>query len=523
MATSSRPGTPADVAPATPTEDTPAPQSARHSRRRRAALAALAGLLVGLGATEAVFRARDHGAFPLVNVYERDEARGVRLRPGATTRVGRRGGRVTGVRVNRNGFRGADWPPSSKDEVLIVGDSQSFGLGVEEDEALAARLRAALGGDAVVLDASVPTYGPPEYLATLRTLLPLRTPRAVVVAINLLNDFSELARPNTERHTALDGWAVRTELSPARLPSSPLRELLIGRSHAAFAAWRWWRMREAALDEPTPEPSWEELVDTVSSSREAARAGDARRDEATRHSIADAEGELTRSRGRIVELVRKYTPLFAYAGATTKEWDAYLRADGEPTEQIFELSYGGCGPPTRGLSSFRSRFPGSRIREDVESRLQELAASSTLPHAAADDIREAFAAREAARARLGELRNASPSSPTVPRPALPMVAMLEELRALVPGRLVVLAVPLDVQISRAARAEKGVTDADVSALDAMVQSLVAEARALGADAVDPTAALARAGELAFQPDGHLAPDGHAAVAGAVAEALAAPR
>src|SRR5262245_14226324 len=140
-------GTPPDAADrvaeaVSPTDDAPA---GRARRRWRAVFGAALGLALGLAATEAVFRQRDGGAFPLVNVYEPDDVRGVRLRPGAVTRVGRRDARITEVRVNREGFRGADWPRPSPDDVLVVGDSQSFGLGVAEDETLAARLHASLG------------------------------------------------------------------------------------------------------------------------------------------------------------------------------------------------------------------------------------------------------------------------------------------------------------------------------------------------------------------------------------------
>src|SRR6185295_3541406 len=124
----------------------------------------------------------------------------------------------------------------------------------------------------------------------------------------------------------------------------------------------------------------------------------------------------------IVELARKYASVASYAGAATREWEVYLKSEGVPTEQIFELSYGGCGPPPavdplggfygRGYSRYRARFSGARIQEDVERLLRDVISLPGISKESADGIRSAFAARDAARARLDELRRASPPPPT---------------------------------------------------------------------------------------------------------------
>src|SRR6185436_5126779 len=98
------------------------------------------------------------------------------------------------------------------DDVLVVGDSQVFGLGVEQDEAFSARLAAAIGRP--VINAGVPTYGPAEYRAMIVEQLARRHPRTVVLTINLANDLFEEAHPNRERHAVWDGWAVRRETAP---------------------------------------------------------------------------------------------------------------------------------------------------------------------------------------------------------------------------------------------------------------------------------------------------------------------
>ncbi len=49
------------------------------------------------------------------------------------------GSAVTHVRINSEGLRGPELAAPSTDEVVMVGDSQVFGLGVEDTEAAAAR------------------------------------------------------------------------------------------------------------------------------------------------------------------------------------------------------------------------------------------------------------------------------------------------------------------------------------------------------------------------------------------------
>jgi hypothetical protein len=491
----------------------------------RLALSVLLGLAGGLGVAEAVFRHRDGGAFPLVNVFERDELRGVRLSPGSATQVGRRGERVTHVRVNRDGYRGPEWPAPARDEVLIVGDSLSFGLGVEEDEALAARLHQASPATPV-LDASVPTYGPPEYLITMEQTLARRSPKTVVVVLNLINDLAEIDRPNAGRHTAVDGWAARREAAGTIAPS-PLRELLIQRSHAAFALWRWQRTREAAARDRAVESGLADLLRVAAGDDEARD----RWDRGTRAihergtALAEARAELASSRAQVVALVQKHAFTSAYSGLGAREWGAYVRSAGEPEDQSFEVDYGGCGFFLReGPRPRTSVIPGTRIRDDVESTLREqMRLSSWTSPAWKQEVEEAFTRREAAASRLAELEAASPPPPPAPRPPLPIAPFLERARAIAAAhgaRLVVLPVPIDAQIAGEARARRGIEEAEVASLDRLEAEVVEAARAAGAIGVDPTAALKQAGAAAFLPDGHLAAAGHEAAARAVAAALA---
>ena len=125
--------------------DGPKAPEKKRARWKNPARVAL-GFLVGLGLAEGIFRVRDDGAFPHVNVYVADAELGTRLRPGATEKVrfASLKNPVTHVRINAEGYRGAEWPEKSADEIVVVGDSQVFGLGVEEDETFSKELERAL-------------------------------------------------------------------------------------------------------------------------------------------------------------------------------------------------------------------------------------------------------------------------------------------------------------------------------------------------------------------------------------------
>ncbi|APR79153.1 Hypothetical protein A7982_04500 [Minicystis rosea] len=500
----------------------PAPRAPRRFRRLRVAAQIALGLAVSLGLTEAVFRKRDGAAFPLVNVYERDTVRGVRLSPGSVTAVGRPGERTTHVRINAEGYRGAEWPSASSGEVIVVGDSLSFGLGVEEDEALAARLHASLPSAPAVLDASVPTYGPPEYLATMKQILDRRRPATVVLVINLMNDLVEVHSPNRERHTAVDGWAARVDGSAAPRSSSALRTRLIQRSHAAFALWRWLRTREAAASNITPEPGFDDLLKLGARvAGEVQRDGAHRAEEARRAAaLVAAQVELREAQRDVLAVAERYRSLVSSSQTLSREWESYLRSAGDPHDEIFRLGWGGCVPPPRGREYGRyARFRGDRIRTDVEHELGKLARA--FPGEIRDAIDGAFARRRAAEARLAALPTAPlpPPAARSPLPIAPMLAEAQSLAAAHGASLAVVVAPLDAQVSESARRRRDLGEADATALTALTVAVAVAARAAGAVGIDATPALEKAGPAAFLEDGHLSAAGHEALARAVTEAL----
>jgi lysophospholipase L1-like esterase len=105
-------------------------------------------------------------------------------------------------RVNSAGFRGPELPAdlSSRDLVLALGESSTFGWNVGEGETYPAQLQMVLDGRHLertpyVINAGVPSYTSAQVLAYLRELLGLYEPHDVVIGV-LWNDALFACIPN---------------------------------------------------------------------------------------------------------------------------------------------------------------------------------------------------------------------------------------------------------------------------------------------------------------------------------------
>jgi hypothetical protein len=108
-----------------------------------------------------------------------------------------------------------------------------LGYGVPYEASVAARLAALARVE--VLNASVPSWGPTEYLLGVEELAARYRPSHVVFVANVANDWFEATVPNLRRSTAEDGWAAR--YTPGMRPprTFPGRSFLFGESHFVFA------------------------------------------------------------------------------------------------------------------------------------------------------------------------------------------------------------------------------------------------------------------------------------------------
>lgn len=485
------------------TESSSAPR--RSTRWLRRVFGVALGLVVGLGIAEAVFWFRDEGAFPHVNFYRSDPELGVRLEPGATMSLGFQDNPVADISVNSQGYRGSEWA-AGHGEILVVGDSQVFGLGVADDETMAAQLAELTGRP--VINGGVPTYGPQEYTAVAEELLEGRDIGTLVYVVNMANDFFESDRPNRERHAVWDGWAVRAELAPETVMDFPGRRWLYGGSHSFYALRRWLNDDAPAPGGVGSEGTWQELVSTSGQSaeqREAAEAAAVRASERTR--LRRAELELAaedadealdeRLRATVVEQSPTYDAL-----------DLEV-ARGHPGDIVQEANVeeGRVIGVTAALIRRAVRFREQLVRDLPDPIVPTLIAD---------------------RARLEEERDrlrAIPSAGDVRVPSS-LEPRLREVKALCDAHgveLLVVALPLDVLVSADEWEKYDAEPVEMEPTRVLLSDLVASGEALGARGLDATDALRAAEPGAFlRGDIHMTAKGQRALAEAVAAALEAP-
>ncbi|MFT3712146.1 MAG: hypothetical protein QM817_31265 [Archangium sp.] len=486
------------------------------------ALQIFVGLTIGLVAAEFLFRARDDASFPHVNFYVPDAERAVRLESNASESLKLGVNPITTARTNSLGFRGGEWPATTGEDVIVVGDSQVFGLGVEDGETASAVLAAEL--KVPVLNAGVPTYGPREYLATADELLKTRKAKHVVFVLNASNDFFELTRPNTTRHAVWDGWAVRKENAPGEVTQFPFRHALMAKSHLVYALRRWLAGKDIS-ESLKSEGHWKDLVELQP----------APRDEVADKSARSAVNEELLKEKRTLE---KQPPEPEQAEA----WEGPEQHIGTGPLRGFRLEKTANANP--GDIVWQGGFEMSR-RVTITADMIRLAAEQ-LENARIEDVKKRAVFREQqlkaienarakrlaleaekkeARARIQNLRWSMPSAEPLPPALVTSVRdLLSEFERSHPGVQVTLVVlPLDVQVSRDEWKKYGAEPIDLEGTLTLNRQLVEVTRAAGMRAVDLLEPL-RATEPGAFLDGdlHLTPKGQGVVAKVIAETLREP-
>lgn len=486
------------------------------------------GVGVAVGAAELVFRARDDAAFPHLNVYVADSALAVRLRPDAEQRVrfGSAANPITSVHIGPEGYR-EPLPPPTPGDVLIVGDSQVFGLGVEADQTFSHRLRAHLGGDTRVANLGVPTYGPDEYLAVLEAALQTRKPRAIVFAVNMVNDLFEATRPNLQRHAVLDGWAIRKERMPASSFPLPYREILLGRSHLVYAL----RRSGEAAPALASEGGYQDLLGIA---RETTLAEQKARDDYERGS----RGHSAIEDAAYLEFARLDAALHRTLFDKVKCFGQYV-SDGHDQYAGLTDEFA-CGrlDPTLKAGAEVELYPNAEESRPIRVTAEHLKRAAWM-RAYLDDNQSAIAEvehipavkaaadkRNAARDEYYALRGERPRYEPTSTPLSPALEKLASLAKAHSTRAVVLVLPIDVAVSSTEWAKYGQpATLDMAAVNAFSTAVVAQSKALGLEALDATPLLAAAEPGAFlDADIHMTPKGHDAVAVGLAAVLnAAPK
>jgi hypothetical protein len=476
----------------------------------------LLGLFCGGAIAECAFDTRDHGAFPHLNVYAADPQLGVRLRPDARQRVAFGGNAPTSVIIGAAGFRGQLPEKSGGDELIVVGDSQVFGLGVEQGDTFSARL--AVKHNLAVINAGIPTYGPLEYQAVLERLVPDRKPRTVIYVVNLANDLVEAKRPNKTRHAVWDGWAVRKETAPASVFSFPGRQLLFRDSHAVFALRRYLHGTSQPDEQPLPsEGTPHDLLDAANAANSAHESSEKDELEEWLTAMKEASQEAVATQTKLeTAAAAAYPDVFEREGGKD-----YLRTHGHPGDIVSErvtFSEAATTPSNR----VRVVLQGATIRNEIEKVLKRRAAAE-IERQEAKAILASFDERVAIEKRIAQLR-ALPAK--LARLHSPMAGPLELARSLCQthgARLFVVVLPMDVQVSPEEWKKYGEAPIDLAPAQILVDDVVHAAEGLSISVLDATKALAAAEPGAFlKGDLHMSPKGHQALADALDAKLAEP-
>lgn len=485
----------------------------------------LLGLALGIVVTEVVFRWRDGGAFPHLNFYVEDAERGVRLRPGATERIRFSNNPISSVRINAEGYRGADWPPPGADEVVTVGDSQVFGLGVEEGETFSAVLQSALGGKRLVRNLGVPTYGPREYNAALEEALAKRPATLVVYTVNIANDLFEANRPNRDRHAVWDGWAVRKETAPSSVTSFPGRSFLYSQSHAFYALRRWMYDRGPKVDEGgfASEGTWRDIGEAATLAgreRSAAEEETARLERIHQREIEYAKDGVTAADQAVEDKL-------LYASPLLRDGDFDYDKGGLPKEAIYraaKLSPGDIVTTHNAESSRDARVNAEEIRRGALLRIAvEKEARRQAELSRDKETLGLFARRDELEKKVATLQAAVPAKVEALSPLAPALREAKAICDKHGARLFVVALPIDVQVSSAEWAKYGAKPVDMEPSKVLLADIVVAARSVGADGLDATAALSAAEPGAFlDGDIHMTPKGHKALGEAIAKAIVTP-
>jgi hypothetical protein len=484
----------------------------------RRSLGLLAGLVCGVIVAEGAFWLRDKGAFPHINCYLTDLDLGTRLQPGATQRISFGSNPVTHVRINRQGFRGQDWPSSTnKDEVVVIGDSQVFGLGVEEGQTFSATLQQVLGEKVQVRNAGVPTYGPVEYRKLLKQLVKERNVKTVVYTINMVNDLFEARRPNTDRHVVLDGWAVRKENAPSSVRAFPGRQLLFRQSHAVFAWRTWWHQKfdTKVSDRGLPsEGTWQDLIGLNHSHiKDRQRAEQENR---CRSSRFYSNIRFATQTALVAEIALRQMGVESKRISKPEVGAMYLGYNFH-VDDILEVGYGENARVDAVTAELFLKAASERkqVIEKIKKSLEGLPDD--------DPWKKANLTHAHRHKHMRELLSAPLEIVRATLPILDEIHAIQKELAEQKVGLVLVVLPLDVQVSKEEWKKYNTTALDLTPTLTLNRDLVEGAKALGIPALDATQPLTKAEPGAFVlGDPHMSPKGHEAVGKALAELILHP-
>jgi hypothetical protein len=434
---------------------------------------------------------RDDGAFPHVNFYLPTPSSASASSPAPACAFAAPKPRLHHPR-QQPGLSRPEWPAPAATDILVVGDSQVFGLGVDDDATFSARLAATRAAPcstpACPPTARASTSPPPASCSPAQGRQRRRRPQLRQRPLR-----ARAPQPRAPRRVGRLGRAQRDR--PRRVTEFPGRRWLFSRSHAVYALRRWLHERGSAAAPRAPSST------TRSTSAPPPRA-------ACTTSCSPASARTpTRSRRRHRALARpaarrdrRLSGPQQQAGPTAtgagRKFSRGPRARARPARRHRHR-----GAPESGREV---RLTAAMIREDRRRPrrvhpgllVRDGSADQRAPRMICSPLRTSMvrSARSCAPA-------SPPASPQIPRPPSMFRGYLAEFKALCEqhgAELVVVALPIDVQVDAREWAKYGVTDPpDMHGSLVLLDDLLADAQDLGLRGLDATPSLRAAGPGAF--------------------------
>ncbi|MFY9824081.1 MAG: GDSL-type esterase/lipase family protein [Thermoanaerobaculia bacterium] len=192
-------------------------------RLKRLALLLLIAL-AGIGVAEIAVRIfwPQPAFYASPGLYVVDPKVGHRMKPGLRGVLGNFAEFTTQVRINRLGIRGPEVGPKRPGvrRILVLGDSFTFGMGVEENEAFPAQLAAELGRRGVPaegINAGMGGYGVPDEVRWFEQYGRETHPDVIVLGIFTGNDLQDAAPDRPPAFISHGELLDKAELSRSKL------------------------------------------------------------------------------------------------------------------------------------------------------------------------------------------------------------------------------------------------------------------------------------------------------------------
>lgn len=142
------------------------------------------------------------------------------------------------VTTNGDGFRFFG-NPNGQDKIMVLGDSVTFGVGVDDGESYPDQLQRLLGRDYQVLNYGVGSWGFAEYYLTYKRYTPQVRPGLIILGVFPANDFHDLRDAS---------WPGKAQ---GELPRPPLARLDVYVDQEGFLRSTEWTYRVPGLRDLT--------------------------------------------------------------------------------------------------------------------------------------------------------------------------------------------------------------------------------------------------------------------------------